>query len=155
MTTPMLGPSHPDFDKGAAATPGAATQVVLPSSPEMRRWVERTHHEREALKVRAERLREQFEPIRKTLAGIERSIKVLDHFRAQVSVEGAARNGAPTNRPGKRGAPLPDGQWSRNHAACLMCGKTENTHKAKGYCSGCYDRRDRFMASDATNGVTP
>jgi hypothetical protein len=129
----------------APATPnGAAAPVTLPAGPEMHRWIERTRQERQALVDRAARLRERFEPIRRELAGIERSIKVLDHFLAQVTVEDGPE---PTAKSGRRGVSLLNGQWSREHAACLGCGTTERKHIGNGYCSLCYHRRRHGDAS--------
>lgn len=131
------------------ARPAPAAAVTLPSGPEMRRWIERTRAERAALQERAERVREKFEPIRKELAGIERSIKVLDHFLSQVTVEDAPATA--TRSSSRRGRPLlPPGQWSRKHDRCLDCGTTERKHKAQGYCTVCYEIQSR---NGAQNGV--
>lgn len=37
---------------------------------------------------------------------------------------------------------LPAGSWSRLHAACITCGRTEIKHAANGRCSSC-DKRWR------------
>jgi hypothetical protein len=113
------------------------TQVSLPDIPEIRGWIETTQAKRAALQVRADRLREQFDPLRQQLAAVERSIKVLDHFLNQVTITtGAAM---PVRRP--RGGPaLLSGQWSRKHGACRGCGTADAPHKAQGYCKGCYDK---------------
>jgi hypothetical protein len=146
--TPVHGPQE-------AASP---TRVTLPPVPEIRRWIDRTTQERAALQERADRLREQFEPLRKQLAGIERSIKVLDHFLAQVSLSDDAPDARAPLRAvrGRPGGRLPVGQWSRKHAACRACGTAAIPHKAQGYCGGCYDREvrsaTRAPAQDAPGG---
>lgn len=151
MTGPAIGPAHPDFGKSPVVAPSAPSTVTLPSVPEIHRWVERTRQERAALQARADRLREQFEPLRKQLAGIERSIKMLDQILAQVAIDGEATNGTAQARGSRPGARLPAGAWSRKHAACLMCGTAEKPHKAKGYCWDCYQRRKRPVAHEAVS----
>lgn len=34
-------------------------------------------------------------------------------------------------------------RWATNHDACVMCGKTDKAHTAKGYCRGCYPKRGK------------
>jgi hypothetical protein len=147
---PMLGPNHPAYgtteaDAEAVVSSngsGHPAEVTLPALPEVRRWVTRTRQDRAALQARADLLKLQFEPLRRELAGVERSIKVLDHFLAQVAVAGDDAAGAaqPNGRQREhRGRPLPDGQWSRKFAACQGCGTIERKHKAGGLCGLCYD----------------
>ena len=141
------------IDERSQTTPAGANgqgkAVTLPSTPEVRRWIERTKQEREALLLRAAQVRERVEPLRKQLGGIERSIKVLDHFLAQVALDSEPMDAAPV-RSNRGGARLKD-RWSRKYAACLGCGTTERRHKAQGYCGPCYDGRGRFVAPESQN----
>jgi len=38
-----------------------------------------------------------------------------------------------------------DKPWTKKHAECLGCGKTENRHQGQGYCSKCYQRKDKII----------
>lgn len=117
----------------------APNQVQLPDLPELRAWIDATKQKRQRLQDRAERLREEFEPLRKKLAGVERSIKVLDHFLKQVSVEPSPES---TSERAKRPSLLGD-RWSRKYPACRACGssdKVNHPHKAQGYGKQCYDK---------------
>jgi hypothetical protein len=143
--------SEPTTNMLPSAPPqaSAAAPVALPDVPEIRAWIESTHQKRAALQGRADRLREQFEPLRKKLAGIERSIKVLDHFLGQITVDGESED-APS-KASRRGVRLLSGKWSRQYDACRACGTDEKSHKAQGYCKGCYDthvaRKSQEVAS--------
>lgn len=37
---------------------------------------------------------------------------------------------------------LSPGQWSRDHAACQGCTRTDRPHVARGLCGACYRKRD-------------
>lgn len=132
--------AEPERHSPLPERPAQAAPVTLPAVPEIRRWIERTRHERAGLQDRANRLREQFEPLRSQLAGIERSIKVLDHFLGQVTVEGGDSTNGSAPSLWAIGRRLEPGQWSRQHASCRGCGTTERRHKANGYCTRCESR---------------
>jgi hypothetical protein len=175
----MLGPSHPAYGHEAAETGSDAlsaqvdilssrvvstngstpthAEVTLPALPEVKRWVTRTRQDRAALQARADRIRAAWEPIRKQLADIHQSIKVLDHFLGQVAIAGDEAKAPDAGKTGPRGLPLAEGQWSRKFAACQGCGTTERKHKALGYCARCLDTpSNRVLQQPGTpEGDTP
>jgi hypothetical protein len=38
----------------------------------------------------------------------------------------------------------PAGRWSREHDACVSCGRTDVPHNAKGRCRSCYSNERRW-----------
>lgn len=39
-----------------------------------------------------------------------------------------------------RAGPRPIGRWSKNHNACIECGRTDSPHIGRGLCNACYAR---------------
>lgn len=87
------------------------------------------------LRVTAARLRHRLGPASTLLVTV-----VGIGYRLEMAAAGVTL-AAPERRSG---GISPFGTWARGYQECAVCGTTDQPHKARGYCTGCYERLRRL-----------
>lgn len=107
------------------------------------RWVADVVRMRDALAEEESELATRLHRIRSTR---ERISQVVAIFEAPSAPSMATV--AEPDRQERRRSPAPlNGRWSRDHAACTICGRTDRVHKGGGRCSACDSMHRKLAAS--------
>jgi DNA-directed RNA polymerase subunit RPC12/RpoP len=141
---PLAAP--PAVSATAASGAGPVRTVSLRATRKARAWISGGAELLAQLEADEARAVADFEAARASVREVRQEMAALRNVLAFVSLE-SVEAVSPCAAPlpargmnGRRGGPLPAGQWSRKYAACRDCGSTGIRHKARGYCVGCYQR---------------
>jgi hypothetical protein len=125
-----------------APSPSEAGRLTLPRIDEVVRW----HAETERL---LSSLADDEARLVADLRGVRQMRKLLAHILGLIekpppeTPPPSVPPDPPVRAPSKSAPPanVSDRPWSRNHAACLDCGRTDRKHLARGYCTACYAKQ--------------
>lgn len=116
--------------KEAADTRPRVQTVVLPNTAAVRRWHQATKALRDDMAGRAKSLAKEAESKTQEAQESRRSLGLFDQVLAAIVVQGEA--------PELKASPLAlNGRWSRDHEACITCGRTDSKHSGRGVCARC------------------